>query len=68
MRETLETKKIYLKLFLLFLGSYGIFFQGGGGGNQNSRITLTQAIIHGRTSQIDNYLEKDDRLPGFKFV
>lgn len=47
--------------------SYGYFFQGGGG-NQNSRICLTRAIIEQQTFTIDHYLETDPRLPDFRFV
>jgi len=43
-------------LFVLFLVSYGYFFQGGGW-NQNSRICLTRAIIHHRTFTIDQCRE-----------
>jgi len=48
-------------LFLLFLVSYGYFFQGGGW-NQNARISLTRAIIHHASFKIDYYREDANEM------
>jgi hypothetical protein len=56
-----KNRYAYFMLFLLFVVSYGYFFQGGGW-NQNIRIYLTRAIIHQGTFVVDDYKEDSEEM------